>query len=655
VDHIVFAHNGTNVMTTSNKFDNLNRLTGISSASSVVNSQYQYNAAGQRTRVTLVDGSHWFYAYDALGQVTNAVKYFSDGKPYAGQQYGYGFDTIGNRLFTQAGGNTNGTNLRTAMYTNNALNQITSRDVPGYVDVMGLTLATNTVQVNATNASQKWQYFWEQIGTNNNSAPQWVRINVTATNQTTVMGSVFLARTPETNFTYDLDGNQTSDGRFNYTWDSENRIIAVASLPGTPVASQYSNVFAYDYMGRRVLKIVSTNSGSAWVASYTNQYLYDGWNLMMILGSPMLNANGSVNTNSLSYAFTWGTDLSGSMQGAGGVGGLLSMTVCTGTNAGTYFYCYDGNGNVVALVNAANGTVAANYEYGPFGELIRATGPMAKLNSFMFSSKFYDWETGLYYYGYRYYNPSTGRFINRDPIAEAGELNPYNFVGNDGIDLVDIIGLFTGKYHKSITENALKDSVLAKKCIDTIVKADVGQDDGALTDSGPFSNPLNHGDNNQIKPTIDLIKQRLDAMMAKQCVNCKDVDEVLKLFGMVAHALQDLYAHSTYVENFGKDAKKPSDVPIWQFWNPDGSVNVPTGVITGTYKWPRDNAPYPSHALLNKDDPDTSEGKKKNNNGLTWFSLAEDTATRHTTAAWSDITSKLTAEQKKKLAECCKK
>lgn len=39
----------------------------------------------------------------------------------------------------------------------------------------------------------------------------------------------------------------------------------------------------------------------------------------------------------------------------------------------------NGNGNVMALVNAADGTVAANYDYGPFGEVIRSTGPMAKV------------------------------------------------------------------------------------------------------------------------------------------------------------------------------------------------------------------------------------------------------------------------------------
>jgi RHS repeat-associated protein len=128
------------------------------------------------------------------------------------------------------------------------------------------------------------------------------------------------------------------------------------------------------------------------------------------------------------------------MQGAGGVGGAISMTVYSGANTGTYFYCYDGNGNVAALVNAANGNVAAQYEYGPFGEVIRATGPMAKVNPFMFSTKLYDWETGLYYYGHRYYNPSTGRWPSRDPIGEKGGKNLYAFCGNAPIIHIDPFG-----------------------------------------------------------------------------------------------------------------------------------------------------------------------------------------------------------------------
>jgi RHS repeat-associated protein len=68
------------------------------------------------------------------------------------------------------------------------------------------------------------------------------------------------------------------------------------------------------------------------------------------------------------------------------------------------------------MVNAANGTTAATYEYGPFGEVIRATGPMAKLNPFTFQTEVYDWETDKYYWKNRYYDSSSGKFLSRDPL-----------------------------------------------------------------------------------------------------------------------------------------------------------------------------------------------------------------------------------------------
>ena len=73
------------------------------------------------------------------------------------------FDTIGNRLSTLAGGDSNGTNRRAASYRNNALNQITNRDVPGYVYILGEALATNTVNVSGSNAYRIWEYFREQL------------------------------------------------------------------------------------------------------------------------------------------------------------------------------------------------------------------------------------------------------------------------------------------------------------------------------------------------------------------------------------------------------------------------------------------------------------------------------------------------------------
>src|SRR5205823_4785485 len=71
----------------------------------------------------------------------------------------------------------------------------------------------------------------------------------------------------------------------------------------------------YDYQGRRIQKILSTWNGSAYVAQSTNKFVYDGWNLMAEL-------NG---TNGVLRTFLWALDLSGTAQGTGGVGGLLTI------------------------------------------------------------------------------------------------------------------------------------------------------------------------------------------------------------------------------------------------------------------------------------------------------------------------------------------
>jgi RHS repeat-associated protein len=162
--------------------------------------------------------------------------------------------------------------------------------------------------------------------------------------------------------------------------------------------------------------------------------------------------------SSLLQSFAWGLDLSDSMQGAGGVGGLLMVRDQTAINnqPSTHFPAYDGNGNVAALMAAASGTVSATYEYGPFSEGVRLTGPMAHANKFRFSTKYQDDESDYLYYGYRSYNPSAGRWPNRDPLNELGHRtllakrssrvqsdagNLYEFVGNNPVSQIDPLGL----------------------------------------------------------------------------------------------------------------------------------------------------------------------------------------------------------------------
>ena len=84
-------------------------------------------------------------------------------------------------------------------------------------------------------------------------------------------------------------------------------------------------------------------------------------------------------------------------------------------------------------------------QYSPYGKLIRSEGPMAERNPFRFSTKYLDTESGLYYYGLRYYDPHLGRFINRDPIEEAGGLNLYAAFNNDPINRIDVNGMYAWK------------------------------------------------------------------------------------------------------------------------------------------------------------------------------------------------------------------
>jgi RHS repeat-associated protein len=182
------------------------------------------------------------------------------------------------------------------------------------------------------------------------------------------------------------------------------------------------------------------------------RFLYDVWKLVAEFSGFDALASADAgpvprtrdSTLNLLRSYVWGLDLSGTMQGAGGVGGLLAVTSYSSSPsplASSLFPVYDGNGNILSAIDASNGTVAATYEYGPFGEPLRATGPAATANPFRFSTKYTDSETSLLYYGYRYYSPSMRRWISRDPIEEKGGVNLYGMAGNDLIDRVDPLGL----------------------------------------------------------------------------------------------------------------------------------------------------------------------------------------------------------------------
>ena len=155
---------------------------------------------------------------------------------------------------------------------------------------------------------------------NNSSTSVWQNVSVTTSGGGTNTGNVFVPTATES-YGYDADGNMTNDGRWTFTWDGENRLVSMQALSSVPTGAKKKLDFTYDYQGRRTQKIVSTWNGSSYVAASTNKFVYDGWNLVAELNE----------TNGIIRSYLWGSDLSGAMQGAGGVGGLLAIKP-TGTN-----------------------------------------------------------------------------------------------------------------------------------------------------------------------------------------------------------------------------------------------------------------------------------------------------------------------------------
>jgi RHS repeat-associated protein len=94
--------------------------------------------------------------------------------------------------------------------------------------------------------------------------------------------------------------------------------------------------------------------------------------------------------------------------------------------------------------NSGAANVTASYRYDPFGNTISISGTNAASNLYRFSSKEVDLnytDSGLYYYGYRFYDPNLQRWLNRDPIGEQGGINLYRYVGNTPILYFDALGL----------------------------------------------------------------------------------------------------------------------------------------------------------------------------------------------------------------------
>ncbi|MBW7989771.1 MAG: hypothetical protein FVQ84_07125 [Planctomycetes bacterium] len=156
------------------------------------------------------------------------------------------------------------------------------------------------------------------------------------------------------------------------------------------------------------------------VDNYTIRYVYDGGN---VIGEYDINDN-------LLRKYIHGVR----------VDELVCMIDVADSNA-VYYYHYDALGNVVALSDSAGDTVQ-KYEYSVYGQ-VAVSDPNFITNPYMFTGRRFDYETGLYYYRARYYNPYIGRFLQTDPIGYGDGINWYAYCGNNPIGRADPSGLYS--------------------------------------------------------------------------------------------------------------------------------------------------------------------------------------------------------------------
>jgi RHS repeat-associated protein len=412
-----------------NSYDNVARLLSTvlkSSGQSTINSHsYQLNQANQRTQQVFTAGNYANYTYDNIGQLQSAI-----GKEPGGttnrlqEQLGYLYDAAGNLNYR-----TN--NALVQSYGVNSLNELSGVARSGTFTVAGTTTSPATnVTVNGQTAARYGDATFAAAGfTPANGTNTFTAIAKDSYGRVDTNVSVSYLPSP-VSYTYDSNGNLTSDGSRCFAYDDENQLTSVW------VTNVWRSDFVYDGQMRRRIRTEFTWNGSTWLTNQVVRYLYDGYLVIQ-------ERDGN---NLLQVTYTRGTDLGGSLAGAGGIGGLLARSsnpqLLSSSSAGSAhaYYHADGNGNITCLINT-NQAVVAKYLYDPYGNILSQSGSLAGVNLYLFSSKEFHVASGLTYYLYRFYDPSLQRWINRDPAQEFGGANLYGFIGNAPLDYVDTDGL----------------------------------------------------------------------------------------------------------------------------------------------------------------------------------------------------------------------
>ncbi len=295
------------------------------------------------------------------------------------------------------------------------------------------------------------------------------------------------------NFLYDLDGRITrstvdTSNVYKYTYDNNSQLLT-ESLPNASTIQ-----YTYDTNGNRLTLSTTGTTGLAYTAanySYTGNRL-TGWTKNTVAQPLGTSTQGEI-TNSYIGTSTYDNagrrKLEGAVPGNSLYTGMLfdynhnnERTFRRGSNLDRQ-YAYDesshligeytGDGALIVeyiwlgdrpiaavygnrivyivtdhqnkprrAIDASTQQVVWSWDPDAFGVVQPATGLTNGVEmNLRFPGQYYDIQTGLYYNLNRYYNPELGRYMEPDPIGLEGGLNPYSYVANNPINMVDPSGL----------------------------------------------------------------------------------------------------------------------------------------------------------------------------------------------------------------------